>query len=149
MGTVVGGVFGGFELLMIAVVFGPTIVWLVRKGIELQGRRRAVWVRTNARVADVSTIDVADGDRTHTAERFVVVFELPTGERHAADQTARLSARQKDMVLPDAVLPIRYDARDPDRFEVEWSAVRSDESLEEGAPVARGGGARRVYGPPR
>jgi hypothetical protein len=137
-------------LIIVAVVGAPAIGWLIRHGRGLAAQRKAVWVRTHARVADVSTFEVEERNRSYTTDRFVVVFELPGGERHAADKIGPLDQHQKDILLPDAVVPIRYDARDPDRFEVEWAAIGAGEPA--GGPTALVGPdakapAKSVYGP--
>lgn len=81
-------------------------------------------VRTDARVADVSTSDVGSGRNTETVHRVVFVFTLPSGEQHAVDLTEPLSDWQKDLLLPDRMVPIEYDSRDPDRFRVRFDELK-------------------------
>lgn len=81
-------------------------------------------VRTEARVADVSTSDVGSGRSTETVHRVVLLFTLPSGEQHAVDRTGPLSEWQKDALLPDRMVPIEYDSRDPDKFKILLDELR-------------------------
>lgn len=146
---------GNLDYLIIGAALLVGLGELIRRGRGLSAQRRAVWVRTSARVADVSTFDTerADGDHDRTLHRYVVVFELASGERHAADRTGHLSQDQKDILLPDRVVPIEYDARDPDRFRVLWDELREGEAQAVPEAAARPADAAEraapVYGPRR
>jgi hypothetical protein len=81
-------------------------------------------VRTDARVADVSTADEGSGRSTRTVHRVVLIFTLKNGEQQAVDTTSSLEEWQKDALLPDRMVPIVYDSRDPDRFKILFEELK-------------------------
>lgn len=105
----------GFAALRLPEIRG---YWALRGKTLRRGRRGVGWVTTHAKVADVSTLDVGEGNEAQTMYRFVLLFTQENGEAVAVDRTCRLSSREKDALVPDAVVTIQYDPRDPERFEI-------------------------------
>lgn len=82
-------------------------------------RHAGAWPTIRAKVAETSVVDVRDEEtRTHT--RVVLLIHPPGGEQVAIDQTRPFADWQKDQLLPDAEITIRYNPADPEEFEIVW-----------------------------
>lgn len=110
-------------VVLLALALFAGLVALVR---ALRWRAAAPFlVRTEARVTDVSTTDVGSGRNTRTQHRVVLLFTLPSGEQHAVDSIGPLREWQKNALLPDHMVPIEYDSRDPDRFRIRYDILQA------------------------
>lgn len=122
----------------------PAILRLFRGPPRLLGG-----VPTTARIADVNVFDEGEGDHMRTLYRFVLLFTTEEGEAIAVDWTYSPSPHEKDILLPDAIVPIRYDPEHPDRFEIEFGRFPRAGEPPLPAPTPPRAQARRVYSPRR
>lgn len=135
-----------YEALLLILVGAGAVVWFaVKAGRE--GPRQVDWEATTARIADVTVFDEGEAEHARTMYRVVLVFTTSEGEAVAVDWTGSPSPTEKDLLLPDAIVPLRYDPRRPDHFELGRLPRPGDPPLPE--PPAPRADARRVYSPRR
>ncbi len=89
----------------------------------MNGVRRGLYgARAPARIVDVAVFDTMHNNDHDTHYRVVVQFTPEHGELVIADLTLDPTAAQKDMLLPDNVLMIEYNALDPQNFRFDFAA---------------------------
>lgn len=110
-------------VFMVALALGGVSRAFTHFGEFMGGFRRGHYgARAAARIVDVTVFDVEDDNNHYTRYRVLVQFTPEHGETVVADAVLKPSAAQKDMLLPDHVVMIEYDTKDPQNFRVDFAA---------------------------
>lgn len=114
--------FGLVLTLLVLVGFGTGFA---RRFARNRGRH--TWPTIQAKVVDTSVVDGSQ-EEARTLIRVVLTFHPRGGELLAVDQTRRLVDWQKNQLLPEAEITIRYNPADPEDFEIMWTPREEERS---------------------
>lgn len=110
----------GYELLALLLAVLTFVSFGKSFSLRFMRQRRAPdWPTIQAKVVETSVVDAAEEERP-TKTRVVLLLHPPGGEPIAVDQTRIFADWQKDQLLLDTEITIRYNPADPEEFEIVW-----------------------------
>ena len=142
-----------FVVFIIALALGG-VSWVLKLFVDfMSGLRRGRYgSRAAARIVDVTVFDTMSDNTHYTRYRVLLQFTPEHGEQVVVDAVLEPSRAQKDMLLPDHVVMIEYDSRDPQNFRIDFAAGLQPADAAGSQAAAQRPAARAepsLYGPRR